>query len=163
MDWLSEFCAPRIEAIDFDRTQLREVMLFFVEKGGHKVSARSLSDGTLRFLGHLVALLTCDPGTLVILEEPDAGLHPSRIHLLAELLERIAKERKIQVLATTHSPTLLAHLSEAAFANTIAFGRRPEDGVTICSSLRDLPQFETLRKSDHLERLISTGWLERAL
>ena len=163
VDWLSEFCAPRIEAIDFDRTQLREVMLFFVEVGGHKISARSLSDGTLRFLGHLVALLTCEPGTLVILEEPDAGLHPSRIHLLAELLERIAKERQIQVLATTHSPTLLAHLSEAAFKDVVAFGRRPEDGVTICSSLRDLPQFETLRQSDHLEQLISTGWLERAL
>lgn len=38
-----------------------------------------------------------------------------------------------------------------------------EDGVTVCSKLKDLPQFETLRHSDHLERLISTGWLERAL
>lgn len=163
VDWLSEFCAPSIETIDFDRTQLHEIMLFVVEKGGKRISARSLSDGTLRFLGHLVALLTCEPGTLVVLEEPDAGLHPSRIHLLAELLERIAKERKIQVLATTHSPTLLAHLSEKAFADVIAFGRRPDEGVTICSRLRDLPQFETLRQSDHLEQLISTGWLERVL
>jgi predicted ATPase len=163
VDWLSEFCAPEIERIDFDRTQLREVMMFLVERGGRRVSARSVSDGTLRFLGHLVALLTCAPGTLVVLEEPDAGLHPSRIHLLAELIERITKDRGIQVLATTHSPTLLAHLSDEALGDVVAFGRRPENGLTVCSRLKDLPHFDDLRRSDHLERLISTGWVERAL
>lgn len=163
VDWLSEFCSPEIERIDFDRTQLREVMMFLVERGGRRVSARSVSDGTLRFLGHLVALLTCAPGTLVVLEEPDAGLHPSRIHLLAELIERITKDRGIQVLATTHSPTLLAHLSDEALGDVVAFGRRPENGLTVCSRLKDLPHFDDLRRSDHLERLISTGWVERAL
>jgi predicted ATPase len=163
VDWLSEFCAPEIERIDFDRTQLREVMMFLVERGGRRVSARSVSDGTLRFLGHLVALLTCAPGTLVVLEEPDAGLHPSRIHLLAELIERIAKDREIQVLATTHSPTLLAHLSHEALGNVVAFGRCPDTGLTVCSRLKDLPHFDDLRRSDHVERLISTGWVERAL
>jgi len=163
VDWLSEFCAPEIEGIDFDRTQLREVMMFLVERGGRRVSARSVSDGTLRFLGHVVALLTCAPGTLVVLEEPDAGLHPSRIHLLAELIERIAKSRGIRVLATTHSPTLLAHLSDEALGNVVAFGRQPEAGLTVCSRLKDLPHFDDLRRSDHLERLISTGWVERAL
>ena len=102
-------------------------------------------------------------GTLVVLEEPDAGLHPSRIHLLAELVERIAKDRGLQVLATTHSPTLLAHLSDEALGNVVAFGRRPETGLTVCSRLKDLPYFDDLRRSDHLERLISTGWVERAL
>ena len=163
VDWLSEFCAPEIERIDFDCTQLREVMMFLVERGGRRVSARSVSDGTLRFLGHLVALLTCAPGTLVVLEEPDAGLHPSRIHLLAELIERIAKDREIQVLATTHSPTLLAHLSHEALGNVVAFGRCPDTGLTVCSRLKDLPHFDDLRRSDHVERLISTGWVERAL
>lgn len=163
VDWLSEFCSPEIERIDFDRTQLREVMMFLVERGGRRVSARSVSDGTLRFLGHLVALLTCAPGTLVVLEEPDAGLHPSRIHLLAELIERIAKDREIQVLATTHSPTLLAHLSHEALGNVVAFGRCPDTGLTVCSRLKDLPHFDDLRRSDHVERLISTGWVERAL
>jgi predicted ATPase len=163
VDWLSEFCAPEIESIAFDHNQLREVMMFLVERGGRRISARSISDGTLRFLGLLVALLTCTPGTLLVVEEPDAGLHPSRIHLLAELLERIAKDRGIQVLATTHSPTLLAHISDEALGNVVAFGRRPETGLTICSRLKDLPHFDDLRRSDHLERLISTGWVERAL
>jgi predicted ATPase len=163
VDWLSELCAPEIETIEFDRTKLREVMMILVERGGRQTSARSASDGTLRFLGELVALLTSPPGTLIVLEEPDVGLHPSRIRILAELLEQIVTKRRLQVIATTHSPTLLAHLSEEALGNVIGFGRDRERGDTICSRLRDLPHFETLRQAKNIEHLLSTGWLERAL
>ncbi|WP_394826359.1 AAA family ATPase [Pendulispora albinea] len=163
VEWLSELCAPEIERIEFDRTRLREVMMLLVERSGRTISARSASDGTLRFLGELVALLTCPEGSLVVLEEPDVGLHPSRIRLLAELLERVTAERNIQVVATTHSPTLLAHLSPEALGNVIAFGRDQAEGTTVCSRLKDLPHFATLRDAKDLEHLVSTGWLERAL
>ncbi len=163
VDWLSELCAPAVEAIDFDRTKLGEVMMFVVERGGERVSARSMSDGTLRFLGLIVALLTCEEGSLVVIEEPDVGLHPSRIRLLAELFEDVAARRKVQVLATTHSPGLLAHLSAEALGAVVAFARDPVSGETVCSELRSLAHFETLRDAEHLDHLISTGWLERAL
>ncbi len=163
VDWLGELCAPAIEGIEFDKTKLDEVMFFLVEKGGRQVSARSVSDGTLRFLGELVALLTCPEGALMVLEEPDVGLHPSRIHLLSELLEDVAKRRKIQVIATTHSPSLLAHLSQEALADVVAFGRDLDHGWSICSRLGDLEHFASLRDSTRFEHLVSTGWLERAL
>ena len=163
VDWLSELCAPEVEAIDFDRTQLGEVMMFLVERGGRRVSARSLSDGTLRFLGLLVALLTCPEDTLILLEEPDVGLHPSRIRLLAELFDSIATQRRIQIVATTHSPGLLAHLSPETLGAVVAFARDAETGETLCSRLGDLPHFETLRDAANLDHLISTGWVERAL
>lgn len=163
VDWLGELCAPAIEGIEFDKTKLDEVMFFLVEKGGKQVSARSVSDGTLRFLGELVALLTCPEGALMVLEKPDVGLHPSRVHLLSELLEDIAQRRGIQIIATTHSPSLLAHLSQEALANVVAFGRDPEHGWSICQRLGDLEHFASLRDSTRLEHLVSTGWLERAL
>lgn len=163
VDWLTELCSPAIEKIDFDRTQLGEVMMFLVEPGGRKISARSTSDGTLRFLGLIVALLTIPEGSIIILEEPDVGLHPSRIHLLASLLEDTAKRRSLQIIATTHSPTLLAHLSAEALADVLVFGRSPDDGTTIGKRLGDLPHFATLRDADNLDHLISTGWLEREL
>jgi predicted ATPase len=163
VDWLSELCAPEIEDIEFDVTRLREVMMILVEKGGRRTSARSASDGTLRFLGELVALLTCPEGTLLVLEEPDVGLHPSRIRLLAELLEDITARRGIQVIATTHSPGLLAHLSARALGDVVAFGREPSTGDTVCRRVSDLPHFATLRDARDLEHLVSTGWLERAL
>jgi predicted ATPase len=162
-DWLSELCGPEIATIEFDQTKLREVMMILVEEDGRRSSARSASDGTLRFLGEVVALSTSPRGSLLVLEEPDVGLHPSRIRLLAELLEGIAAKRGVQVIATTHSPTLLAHLSSDALGNTIAFGRDPESGDTVCSRLSDLPHYPILRDAKDVEHLISTGWLERAL
>lgn len=161
--WLEELCAPHIEDIEFDRTQLREVMFYLVEQNGAKVSARSTSDGTLRFLGIITALLTAPKGSLIIMEEPDVGLHPSRIHLLVELLEEVTKKRGVQVIATTHSPTLLAHLSDAALANVVALGRDHENGISVSARLGDLPHFEVLKNSPRLDHLISTGWIERAL
>lgn len=163
VDWLGELCAPAIDAIDFDRTQLAEVMMFFVERGGAKISARSASDGTLRFLGLIVALLTVPEDSMILVEEPDVGLRPSRIHLLASLIEDTAKRRSLQVIATTHSPTLLAHLSDEALADVLAFGRNPDDGTTIGRRVGELEHFATLRDSRNLEHLVSTGWLERAL
>lgn len=67
--------------------------------------AKSLSDGMLRFLGLAVLLLLPDPPSLITIDEPEIGLHPSLISLLAELLKR-ASERT-QIIVTTHSPLLL--------------------------------------------------------
>lgn len=160
--WLAELCAPEITGIEFDETKLREVMMILVERDGRKVSARSASDGTLKFLGEVVALLTAPRGSVIVLEEPDVGLHPSRIRLLVELLEYVTGERGVQVIATTHSSAMLAHLKPDALANVVAFARDPDTGDTMCSRAGDLPHFEQLRDARDAEHLLSTGWLERA-
>ncbi|MEY4510414.1 MAG: hypothetical protein RLZZ450_2536 [Pseudomonadota bacterium] len=163
IDWLSELCAPVLEEIDFDTTQLREVMFFFKEGHQHRISARSTSDGTLRFLGLVTALLTAKEGELIVIEEPDVGLHPSRIHLLARLLEQTTSARGVQVIATTHSPTLLAHLSPSSLGHVVAMGRAADTQTTVCMRLRDMEHFDQLRDSKHLDHLVSTGWIERSL
>lgn len=163
VDWLSELCAPRVEGLHFEVVEAVREVYFFVEEGaGRRVSSRSLSDGTLRFLGILVGLLTAPPDSLVLLEEPDVGLHPARVHLLAQILEEIPKRRSIQVIATTHSPILLAHLSDTLLADTLAFDREQQTGFTLGRRLGDLRSFDTLRDSRHRDHLVSTGWLERA-
>lgn len=159
--WLSELCAPALDGISFDLTKLKEVM-FFLDEGATKVSARSVSDGTLRFLGLVTALLTAEKGSLIVLEEPDVGLHPARIHLLARLLEQTTQNGDVQVLATTHSATLLGHLSPESLASVVALGRDPR-GTTVCQRIGDLEHFGTLRDSKQLDHLVSTGWIERAL
>lgn len=161
VDWISELCAPRLDGISFDVTTLKEVM-FFLEEGAAKVSARSVSDGTLRFLGLVTALLTAEKGSVIVLEEPDVGLHPARIHLLARLLEQTTQNGDVQVLATTHSATLLAHLKPESLANVLALGRDSQ-GTTVCERIGELEHFPTLRNSKRLDQLVSTGWIERAL
>lgn len=164
VDWLSELCSPRVEGVTFEIAEHSKAVFFLLlENGGTKVSAASVSDGTLRFLGILAALLSVPQGSTCVFEEPDTGLHPARVHLLAELLQNITKQRGIQVIATTHSPGMLAHLSDEALGDVVAFDRDATTGCTVCKRAGDLPNFEVLRTSRERDHLFATGWLERAV
>ncbi|HEY2290715.1 MAG TPA: AAA family ATPase [Thermoanaerobaculia bacterium] len=162
--WLAELCAPEIEGIDFlEVKDLGDVMAMFVEGGGKRISARSISDGTLHFLGTLLALRTSEPGSIILIEEIEAGLHPTRIRLLVEYLEAVTRERQIQVIATTHSPVMLQWLSDESLRNTIVFGRVPDHEGTIMRRLGDLPHFNEVVERTGIEEMFTTGWLEMAL
>jgi predicted ATPase len=162
--WLTEICAPELEDIDFvEVRELGDVMAIFVEKGGKRISARSISDGTLHFLGTLLALRTAEPGSVVLIEEVEHGLHPTRIGLLVEYLEAVTRERDIQIIATTHSPVVLEWLSDEALRNVVVFGRVPEHEGTLMRRLRDLPHFDEAVARAGIEELFTTGWLEMAL
>jgi len=164
VDWLSEFCAPEITDLDFvEIKELGDVMAMFVEKGGKRISARSLSDGTLRFLGVLLALRTAEPGSVILMEEVDTGLHPTRIRLLLEYLETVTREREIQVIATTHSPVILQWLNPEALRSTLVFGRVPEHEGTLVRRLGDLPHFDKVTQHKGVDELFATGWMEMAL
>ncbi len=164
VDWVSELCAPRVVDLDFiEVKELRNVMVVLVEEDGTRVPARAMSDGTLRFLAILAAVLSAEPGSTLVFEEIETGLHPTRLHLLLELLERQTKARGIQVIATTHSPTALRELSREALADVVVFARNPDARGTVASRLGNLPRFEELAKSRGVEHLFTTGWLERAL
>ncbi|WP_244982171.1 AAA family ATPase [Corallococcus exercitus] len=163
VDWLAELCGPEIVGLDFSRTELGDVMLVLAEKDGTRTPARSLSDGTLRFLGTLVALRTVREGSTVILEEPETGLHPQRIHLLVEFLESVVRERGLQVILTTHSPQVLLALSPEALKSTVLCARTPDQEGTVLRRLGDLPHFEDVSQRSNIEHLFTTGWLERAL
>ena len=67
--------------------------------------AYTLSDGTLRFVCLATLLLQPDPPDLILLDEPELGLHPFAIHVLAEMLESAA--RRVQIVLATQSVTLL--------------------------------------------------------
>jgi predicted ATPase len=72
-------------------------------------NASMLSDGTLRFMCLATVLLQPNPPSLLLIDEPELGLHPYAIALLAELLEAAAT--KCQIIVSTQSVTLLDRLS----------------------------------------------------
>ena len=74
------------------------------------VDARGMSDGTLRFIAIVVALLTAAPHSLLLIEEVDNGLHPSRAKELVDMLKELSRKRQVDVLCTTHNPVLLDEL-----------------------------------------------------
>jgi len=64
-----------------------------------------LSDGTIRFICLATALSQPDPPATIIIDEPELGLHPYAISMLADLLQSAAE--RTQVIVSTQSPTLL--------------------------------------------------------
>jgi predicted ATPase len=99
--------------VDTRPNSLGEVEISLVESGV-PVSARLLSEGTLRLLGLLSLVGSTEPPALIGFEEPENGVHPTRLALVAELLRTQAGLGRTQYLVTTHSPLLLDLLPEEA-------------------------------------------------
>ncbi|NQU41504.1 MAG: AAA family ATPase [Lentisphaerae bacterium] len=68
-----------------------------------------LSDGSIRFICLATALLQPAPPSTIIIDEPELGLHPEAISLLAEMLQDAAK--RTQVIVATQSAALINHFS----------------------------------------------------
>lgn len=82
------------------------IMLKWRHKGfDYEFLPSQLSDGSLRFICLVTALMQPDPPSTVIIDEPELGLHPYAIHLLGALL-RSASQR-MQVIVATQSSLLL--------------------------------------------------------
>jgi len=122
-------------------TRFGTIQLLLHEEGLREpIPAQRLSDGTLRFIALLVTLLTPNPPPLVCIEEPELGLHPDALSLVANLL--VDASQRTQIMVTTHSSALLSSLSLEA------------DSVLVCENLGGT-QVRRL-KPDDLE-----GWLDR--
>ena len=95
---------PRLEDIDVERTDKAELFLRIKENGAY-YSNRLISEGTLRVLGLLAVLSPSSKSTTIGYEEPENGVHPRRLQLIAEMLKNAANENR-QILINTHSPVL---------------------------------------------------------
>ncbi|KYF85555.1 hypothetical protein BE20_26150 [Sorangium cellulosum] len=155
LGWVRSIFAPEILDIEFAETGLGDVMMVLVEKGGARVPAPSLPDGALRALGKIAGVLTAPEGSLLLVEDPDAGMHPERAGVLAQLLEGAARPSVCQIVATTHSPALLRGVSKQGLSRAIAFERDPETGATTARRLAELPRFEEMAERDPGELLSS--------
>lgn len=92
-----------------------------INRDGIVHSARSLSDGTLRFLALAILSEDRQSGGVLCLEEPENGIHPSRIPAILSLLEAIAVDPQEpvgsdnplrQVIINTHSPVVVRNLNK---------------------------------------------------
>ncbi len=133
---------------DFVTTRLGDVIFGMHEEHSDKLSdARMLSDGTLRTLAVLTAVATGERYSPVVVEEFDNGLHPSRVASLIHAITRISKERKINVLLSTHNPAVLDALTADQQQDVVLAFRSKAD---FCSRL--LPLTSVARYDELLER-----------
>lgn len=109
------------------------IQIFLHEDGLRTpIPAARLSDGTIRFITLLAILLRPGVAPLICLEEPELGLHPDALTLIAELLVEAAQ--KTQIIVTTQSDVLVSALSEHA------------ESVVVCDNLGGASRFHRLER-----------------
>ena len=137
---------PAFEEIHCDTTfgSPPQVLVGVREKGmSRSMNLWDLSDGMLRFLCLATALLNPQPPLLVGIDEPEMGLHPGLLPVVAEMIKTAAE--RTQVLVTTHSPELLNCFDIADVAvmardadNAKVVWHRPANRKTLVEMLKNV-------------------------
>lgn len=138
----------KIEAVSVGLNN-SDAMLYCYEdwNPSQPVDARGMSDGTLRFAAIVVALLTAKPNSLLLIEEVDNGLHPSRAKELVSMLMDLSQRRNVDVVCTTHNPILLNEFGNKMIP-FVSYVTRDESGSS---------KINLLEKKDNLAKLMASG------
>ena len=141
-----------IKSIRADKIPMTDkAMLFCTEEwtAGHtqEQSALGMSDGTLRFAGIIAMLITAEDKALILLEELDKGVHPSRAKDLVKMLKEIGKQKKLDIICTTHNATFVDELGPQMIPFISYIKRNEENGCT---------DIHLLEENEQLARLIAS-------
>ncbi|HRI29332.1 MAG TPA: AAA family ATPase [Chitinophagales bacterium] len=144
-----------------------DAMLYCKEKWFEQdqliVDAGGMSDGTLRFLAIMTAMLTMPQHSLLVVEEIDNGFHPSRAKLLVQFLKEEGNRRSIDVLCTTHNPAFLDALGNEMIPVISVVYRNKQTGASQIKLLEDIAQLPKLMSRGTVGNLTTSGILEEVL
>jgi predicted ATPase len=133
---------------------------FFEEK--RIADARTLSEGTLRFIIILTAILTRPAHSLLVIEEIDNGIHPSRASLLLEILLKESTERNIDILVTTHNEAFLNVLTPHLLA-FVMYVHRDKAGNSIITPVDEIEELPRLLAQGNLGDVVANKKLHHFL
>jgi len=136
-----------------------EVIAFWREDGvDAELSLADLSDGILRLICWMTLCVQPNPPTLICIDEPDQGVHPRTLPILAGLFEKASS--RTQLLLATHASYFIAQFQiellavmrkESGEAKFI----KPKNSRVLMQNLEDFgtEELEIMHRSDELERL----------
>jgi predicted ATPase len=162
-NWIQELTPMDVVDFEFVPDAAGKILVYLVEEGGRKTSANSASDGTLRFLGMLAALLGPKPARFYFLEEIDNGIHPARLALLMDLLDSQSKGKGIQIVATTHSPQVLRLIKEENLKYATLAYRLKGNTEGRLKPLTEIPHLLDVIKRKDIARLHESSWMENTM
>lgn len=115
-------------------------LYFAFDNGGPLVSASQVSDGVLLVLAYLTILNLPEPPSIVLIEEPENGIHPQRLRDVLQILRDLVQEQgHTQLIMTTHSPYVL----DLFQPEEVTLCRKGEDGAL---SVRRLSESKAVRE-----------------
>ena len=176
---IKELPAHEIRSVEVGKGQYGEVMVALKERKGRgsvTVPARQMSDGMLRMLAIVTALLSGgtglaldnsalapSPALMLVIEELENGLHPSQAARVLELVKQSSADRGFQVVITTHSPALLNALSGDDHIGVILIARDRTSGLSHARSLVDVPGYLALMARERLGDAVTRDDLAKEL
>jgi predicted ATPase len=155
---------PSIESLVVDLDEKRGTLDIQIIQEGVSFSSRIISEGTLRVLALCAIGANPWPGALVAFEEPENGVHPRRLELVARLLGSLAIHQGQQVIVTSHSPLFcqeILSLQREDPEKVVLYVMRQEEGLTRCSPFQTRgPLFEDQAVRASLTSRQENGWFE---
>ncbi|MCL2483468.1 MAG: AAA family ATPase [Propionibacteriaceae bacterium] len=137
-----------VREVSVDHDERRDTLTLYARVGnGPLLPARSLSDGTLRFLALCVVQVDESMGSLLCLEEPENGIHPGRMNAMVQLVHGLAVDPTEtpgdgnplrQVMVNTHSPYYIRY-------DTLSDGREDVLAAMAATTMRDGKRATTVR------------------
>ena len=136
-----------------------EVIAFWQEEGvDAELSLADLSDGILRLICWMTLCVQPNPPTLICIDEPDQGVHPRTLPILAGLFEKASS--RTQILLATHASYFVVQFQTELLAvmrkeSGEAKFIKPKNSRVLMQNLEDFgtEELEIMHRSDELERL----------
>jgi predicted ATPase len=136
-----------------------EVIAFWQEEGSDtELTLADLSDGSLHFLAWSALCLVPNPPSLLCIDEPDQGIHPRALPILAGMLQKASS--RTQVLVATHSSFFLSQFDIESVAvmkkvNGESIYVNPSGSKALLANLEEFgaSELEIMHRSDELEAL----------
>ncbi|MBC7554401.1 MAG: AAA family ATPase [Taibaiella sp.] len=127
--------APYIDSFILEPSRLneKEIELRWVDKGDPQssFSAYQLSDGTIRFIALATLLMQPEPPKVIIIDEPELGLHPFAVEKLSGMIQSASS--KAQIIVATQSPRLISYFSPE---DVIVIDRNEKENQTVFGRLK---------------------------
>ena len=139
-------CVPEFTEINFQNVEsTKDLVRQFGDKTFKRIGltdgrqktiywADELSEGTLYFIALLCIINQPNPPKLLLLEEPEKGIHPRRIFEVIQFIFRLAEEKDVQVIMTTHSPIIVDMFKD--MPESVFIFDKDEEGATHIKNLQ---------------------------
>lgn len=140
-----EFCSRFSEftRLEFLLRKGKVLSLCFHTRYGMKLSAGSVSDGTILSLAFLAVCYQPEPPKILLVEEPENGVHPGRLEEIVGTLRHLSEEKGVQVILTTHSPYLLDLVADGE----VRVFQKDGEGAVQAKRLSDFDDVEEMKKN----------------
>lgn len=120
----------------------RNNTIVFRTSDGQKLPSENVSDGAMLFLAFLAVTHQPDPPRVLMIEEPENGVHHARLRDIVEALKNLVELGKVQVLITTHSPYLL----DLVDPKNVRVFHKERDGDVHVKKLSEYPHVEQMKE-----------------